>query len=67
MSYDFDSAENVLKVEYGLLSGIQNFDEDGRWSFKDMRRIEYLMSNKFLGLCLPHSFYPGWALCKENN
>ena len=58
MWYDFDSEENVLKVEYGLLLGDQNFDEQGGWSFKDMRRIEYLISNKFLDLCLSHSFYP---------
>ena len=63
MWYDFDSEENVLKVEYGLLLGDQNFDEQGGWSFKDMRRIEYLISNKFLDLCLSHSFYRGWGLC----
>ena len=32
-----------------------------------MRRIEYLISNKFLELCfsLLHSFYSGWGLKRE--
>ena len=28
-------------------------------------RIEYLISNKFLDLCLSHSSYPGWGLKTE--